>query len=118
MTFFTIAGQVLIVAGGLIFLTAALGIIRFPDAYTRVSAVGTAGGIGIVFIVVGAVVLQPSVGNVLKVLAIVFLQLATSAIGSMAIARAAYLTSSPMRVGNRDELTEPATPDYESSCDN
>lgn len=118
MTFFTVFGQVLIVAGSLVFLTAALGVVRFPDTYTRVSAVGTAGGIGIVFVVVGALLLQPSMGNGLKVVAIIFLQLATSAIGSMAIARAAYLTRSAMRVGTNDELTEPATPEDEPSHEN
>lgn len=113
MTFFTILGQTLIVAGSLVFLTAALGLVRFPDTYTRVSAVGTAGGIGIIFVVVGALLMQPSVSDSIKVIAIIFMQLATSAVGSMAIARAAYLTRSPMRVGNDPELSEPATPEEE-----
>lgn len=118
MTFFTILGQVLIVTGGLIVLSAALGVVRFPDVYTRVSAVGTASGIGIVFVVVGALLLQPDLGDGLKVLAVVFLQLATSAIGSMAIARAAYLTGTPMRLGHEDELARTATPDHERPRDN
>ena len=38
----TAAGSVLVVIGALAFVTAGLGLIRFPDPYTRVSAVGTA----------------------------------------------------------------------------
>lgn len=118
MTFFIILGQVLIVAGGLVFLTAALGLVRFPDPFTRVSAVGTASGIGIVFVVVGAFLLQPQWGDSVKVLAIVFLQLATSAIGSMAIARAAFVTRTPMRMGDQDQLVANPTPEYESPDQN
>lgn len=106
----TVAGNVLIVLGALIFATAALGVLRFPDAYTRISAVSTAGGIGIGFLIVGALLVQPSISNLVKVLLIVFLQLATSAVGSMAIARAAYLTGTRMRRPRYDELrdAEPA----------
>nr|WP_222844481.1 monovalent cation/H(+) antiporter subunit G [Saccharomonospora sp. CUA-673] len=42
----TIIGDVFIIAGALVFVTAALGIIRFPDAYTRISSLGTAAGSG------------------------------------------------------------------------
>ncbi|HSP76653.1 MAG TPA: monovalent cation/H(+) antiporter subunit G [Cryobacterium sp.] len=94
MTVLDITGNVSIVVGALIFATAALGIVRFPDAYTRISAVGTAGGLGIVFVVVGALVLvlQPSLTDTAKVALIVILQFSTSAVGSIAIARSAYLT--------------------------
>lgn len=44
MICWTLIGNITIVIGALIFATAALGVLRFPDAYMRVSAVGTAGG--------------------------------------------------------------------------
>lgn len=99
-----VTGQVLVVLGGLVFVTAALGIVRFPDPYTRISAVGTAGGAGIVLVVVGALLVQPTVPDLVKVLAIVFLQLATSAVGTMVIARAAYRTRTPMTPKLYDDL--------------
>ena len=40
----TVVGSVLVVIGALVFVTAGLGLVRFPDPYTRISAVGTAGG--------------------------------------------------------------------------
>ena len=100
----TVLGNVLIVAGALVFATAALGVARFRDAYMRVSAVGTAGGLGIVFVVTGALLLQPAVSNVVKVVLIITIHLITSAVGTMAIARSAYLTGTPLERYAFDEL--------------
>ena len=103
-TVLTITGMCVVVLGALVFGTAALGLVRFPDVYTRASAVGTAGGIGIVLVVVGALLIQPSLPNLVKVVAIVALQLGTSAIGTIALARSAYLTRARMRRQHYDEL--------------
>lgn len=103
-TFLDITGDVLIVLGALIFATAALGILRFPDAYTRISAIGTAGGIGIIFIVIGALLHQPTLPDLLKVALIIALQLATSAIGTMAIARSTVLTRTRMHRPRYNDL--------------
>ncbi|MFP7761364.1 monovalent cation/H(+) antiporter subunit G [Marisediminicola sp. LYQ85] len=104
MTAFDIIGSVLVVLGALVFATAALGVLRFPDVYTRASAVGTAGGLGIVLVVLGALVLQPTVADAVKVVIIVILQLATSAIGTIAIARSAYLTGTEAKRLEFNEL--------------
>lgn len=105
-TLLATAGQVMIVAGALVFATAALGIIRFTDPYTRMSAVGTAGGMGIVFVVGGVFLVQPSVPDLVKLALFVGLHLATSALGSMTIARSAYLTGIPLHRRHFDELAE------------
>lgn len=104
MTIPELLSTVLIVLGSLVFATAALGIVRFPDPYTRISAVGTAAGLGILLVVFGAFLRQPSVTTFLLVLLIIVLQLATAAIGSMAIARSAYLSGVPLRRRSYDEL--------------
>jgi len=112
MNAWDVTGQVLAVLGSLVVLTAALGVIRFPDAYTRISAVGTAGGAGIVLVVLGALLTDPSAFDAVKVLAVIVLQLATSAVGSMAIARAARLTRTPMvaiydQLATTDDVDQP-----------
>lgn len=99
-------GQVMVVAGAIVFATAALGILRFPDPYTRISAVGTAGGIGIILVVGGVFLVQPSVPDLVKLAIFVVLHLATSAVGSMAIARSAYLTGTPLHRRHFDELAD------------
>ncbi|PKQ25837.1 MAG: cation:proton antiporter [Actinobacteria bacterium HGW-Actinobacteria-4] len=106
MSVLDIIGQVLIVMGAITFATAGLGVLRFPDVYTRASAVSTAAGLGIVMVVVGALLLQPGIVNVVKVIALIVLQLATAAIGSIVLARAAYLTGVPMANPIFDELAE------------
>lgn len=113
MDLLNITGNVLIVVGALIFATAALGVLRFPDAYTRVSAVGTAGGVGIVLVVTGALLLLPSIPNVVKVVLILVIHLASSAVGTMAIARATYITRTPLEHFDFDELAE-ATPETDA----
>ena len=104
MSILDITGNVLIVIGALIFATGALGILRFPDAYTRISAVGTTGGLGIIFVVVGALLLQPTITDTVKVILIIGLQLATSAVGTMAVARSAVLVRTRMVNPTYDEL--------------
>lgn len=89
-------GNVLAILGALVFASAALGINRFPDTYTRLSAVGTAGGLGISLVITGAILHQPSVPGFIMLALIIGLQLATSSVGSIMIGRSAYLTGSPL----------------------
>lgn len=105
-----IIGQILILAGAGLFAIAGVGLFRFYDTYTRISAVGTAGGLGIALVVLGALLIQPSIGDGVKVVFIVLFQLTTSAVATSAMARAAYLARSPLRNLTFDELT-PTEPD-------
>lgn len=86
-----ITSGVLIIGGSLIFLLAGLGLLRLPDMFTRISAIGTAAGVGTAMIVLGVAVQDPSVTNLIKANLAIILQLITSAIGATAVARAAVL---------------------------
>ncbi|MDO5633839.1 MAG: monovalent cation/H(+) antiporter subunit G [Micrococcus sp.] len=101
---FSIIGLVLVVLGTLVFLTAALGLLKFTDPYTRISAVGTAGGVGIILVITGALLQMPTLMNVIKVALIIVLQLGAAAVGTMAVARSAYLTNVRMKPGHFDDL--------------
>ncbi|WP_174561832.1 monovalent cation/H(+) antiporter subunit G, partial [Rhodococcus triatomae] len=48
-----IVGAVLLVAGALVFAAGALGLLRLPDAYARISAITTASGLGISLLILG-----------------------------------------------------------------
>jgi len=100
-----IVGQVFILAGTVLFATAGIGLFRFFDVYTRISAVGTAAGLRIVLIVLGVLCIQPGVTNAVKVAFIVIFQLTTSAVATSVIARSAYLSQAPLRRLAFDELT-------------
>src|SRR5690625_844265 len=104
--FAALLGNLFIIAGVLIFTVAVVGLYKFTDTYQRISAVGTAAGLGISLVVIGVFFEMPSWPNFVKLLIILFLQLATSSIGTMAIARSAYLTGSKMRPGYFDHLAE------------
>lgn len=104
-----IIGSIALILGALVFATGALALLKFPDAYTQVSAVGTAGGIGIVLVVSGALLYEFTAMNLAVVLLIIAAQLLTSAVGSMALARSAYLAGSPLRRVYFNELEDDTT---------
>ena len=98
-------GSALLILGALIMLSAAVGLLRLPDVDTRTSGVGTAAGLGVALMIVGVVVIDFSVLNLIKGIIAIIAQLLTSAIGSFALARASYLTGSrPADTTVPDEL--------------
>lgn len=105
----SIVGSALLILGAFIIASAAIGLIKLPDLYTRTSAIGTAAGLGVALIIAGVVVLDFSTLNLLKGIVAIVAQLLTSAIGSFALARAGYLTGSrPVSTTIPDELAESA----------
>lgn len=103
----TISGSLLLILGALIILSAAVGLIKLPDVYTRTSAVGTAAGLGVAVMIIGVVVIDFSVLNLIKGVIAVIAQLITSAIGSFMLARASYMTSGkPVNTTVPDELAD------------
>jgi multicomponent Na+:H+ antiporter subunit G len=100
-------GGLLVALGVGLVATAGIGLLRFPDAYTRMSAVTKAASLGVVLVLLGALALFPSWGNALKVLVAVTLQLVTAPAGGFAIGRAAYRARAPLdpRTGY-DELAD------------
>lgn len=103
-----VVGTVLMAFGALIILVAAIGLVRLPDMYLKASAVGTAAGLGIALIILGVLVLDFSWLNALKAAVAIVAQLLTSAVGTMAIARAGYLTGSrPVAGTSPDDLAAP-----------
>ncbi|KSW30296.1 monovalent cation/H(+) antiporter subunit G [Cellulomonas sp. B6] len=109
-----LVGQVLVLLGAAVFVVAALGLRRLQDPYMRISAVATAGGLGVACLTVGAVLLDPSVASAAKVAVAVVLQLLTSAVGGIAIARAAVGSGHRFAPGTDTRaLDAPDAPDAE-----
>ncbi|WP_420113560.1 cation:proton antiporter [Pseudactinotalea sp.] len=99
MTALSVTGQVFMVLGALIFISAAAGLWRLRDVYARGSSVATAAGLGVVFVTVGAVLTDPEISSLIKVALAVALQLLTSALGAITIARSAALSGHPFAPG-------------------
>jgi len=79
---------VAVCAGGFFFLAGTVGLLRFPDAYTRLHALTKADNLGLGMIVLGLLPQSGSVSLALKLIAIWFLVLLASATASQMIARA------------------------------
>ena len=101
-----VIGNVLVVIGALVFVIAAVGLVSLFDPYTRASSVATAAGIGVSLVVIRIVMIDPSATNVVKGAIAIVLQLATSAIGGMAIARAAVISGHRFENGTDTEALD------------
>ncbi|MCK6371826.1 MAG: monovalent cation/H(+) antiporter subunit G [Gammaproteobacteria bacterium] len=80
---------VTVAIGAFFFLAGSIGLLRFPDAYTRLHALTKADNLGLAFIVLG---LLPQAGGILaslKLVVIWVLVLFSSAVVSQLIARTA-----------------------------
>jgi len=89
--FLTILVGLLVIVGALFTLFAALGVLRFPDLYTRMHAASKAGVFGSGLILVGlAIYADDSAIAIRAILAVLFLIL-TTPISAHLLSKAAYL---------------------------
>jgi multicomponent Na+:H+ antiporter subunit G len=106
----TVVGSALLILGAAIIASAAIGLLKLPDVYTRTSAIGTAAGLGVSLMIVAVVVLDFSTLNLIKGIFAIIAQLLTSAIGSFVLARASYLSGNkPVDTTVPDELAKQAS---------
>jgi multicomponent Na+:H+ antiporter subunit G len=86
---------VMVGAGLVFFLAGTLGLLRFPDALTRLHALTKADNLGLGLIVLGLLPRADSVAGGLKLVAIWLLALLTSSAASQLIARVARGSGPP-----------------------
>src|SRR5690554_11209 len=78
--------------GTLSILLAAVGIVRMPDIYLRISVTTKAATMGIGLILIGAAMYFNELGITSRVIAIIFFMLLTAPVGAHMLGRASYLT--------------------------
>ena len=81
---FIVAGSVFVIIGG-------IGLLRLPDFYTRIHAAGITDTLGAWLILLGLMVHEGFSLNAAKLATLLFFLLATSPLGSHALAKAAFL---------------------------
>jgi multicomponent Na+:H+ antiporter subunit G len=86
---------VLLLAGGFFFLAGTVGLLRFPDVYTRLHALTKADNLGLGLVAAGLVVQAPSWAAALKLLLIWLLVLLASTVSCHLIARSALWLGIP-----------------------
>ncbi len=85
-----ILSWILLVAGGVFTVIGALGVLRFPDFYTRIHAAGVTDTLGADLILLGLLLQAPGFMVAIKIVMILSLFLLTSPVATHSIAHAAY----------------------------
>lgn len=78
MNIYDFISIILCVCGGIFFLAGTVGLIRFPDTFSRLHALTKADNLGLGFIVLGLIVVSGSVPEIIKLILIWFLALVGS----------------------------------------
>ena len=100
-------GELVTLAGAVLVLLSAVGVIRFPDALARMHALTKASTVGVVLVAVGSAFVLPTANDITSALAAALLQILTLPISASLIGRATYLARGiPNRVDAVDELAD------------
>jgi len=102
-----VVSGLLLIAGAAFALIATIGVLRFPDVYTRMHAASKAGPVGAGLVLIGLAVHAAEFGVVTRALAGVAFLLLTSPLSAHLLARAAYLSGEkPVEGTDPDALRE------------
>jgi multicomponent Na+:H+ antiporter subunit G len=91
-----IISGILLIVGSLFIFLAAIGLVKMPDLYTRMSATTKASTLGVGLILIGTAVYFSDVGVTSRALIIIIFLLLTAPIAAHMIARAAYFDGVPL----------------------
>ena len=89
----------LILAGALLALLAAIGVLRLPDVFTRMQASTKALTMGLGCLLAGLILLHPSTALVIRAGSIAAFVMLTAPVSAHVIARAAARTGAPLWIG-------------------
>jgi multicomponent Na+:H+ antiporter subunit G len=87
-------GSFLVLLGAVFLFSAGLGMLRMPDAFTRIQAGTKASTLGNMLVLVGIAFYHPDWS--LKLLIVIYFVLLTNPISSHALGRAAHAIGTPM----------------------
>lgn len=103
----TVIGHIGLLAGSLLILVAAVGVLRFPDALTRMHSLSKASTAGVALSLGSVAVTIGSIGEVMSLLFATALQAATNPVSSTLLTRATYYAEGiATPVDDADELAE------------
>lgn len=100
-----VAGGIMIAVGVGLIVTAGIGLLRFPDVYTRGNAATKAAGLGVALVLLGVAFLFNTPEAWLKMTIAIVTQFATAPVAGHVIGRAAYRSGAPLWEGTHiDDL--------------
>lgn len=83
-------GAVLLLAGVVLTLVAGVGLVRFPDVFTRMHAVTKPATLGLLLVCVGAALVMDDGSDRAKLLLVAAFQFVTAPVAAHMVGRAAY----------------------------
>ncbi|MEK1887881.1 MAG: monovalent cation/H(+) antiporter subunit G [Phyllobacterium sp.] len=89
-----LVGSIIILAGSFFLFSAGLGLLRMPDAFTRIQAGTKASTLGNILVLVGLGFYHPDWSA--KLLVVAYFVLMTNPLSSHALSRAAHAMRTPM----------------------
>lgn len=95
-----VVASVLLLAGVLLAVVAGVGLVRFPDVFSRMHAATKPATLGMLLVVLGAVLVMDDASNSAKLLLVAGFQFLTAPVAAHMIGRAAYSAGA----GALDEL--------------
>jgi multicomponent Na+:H+ antiporter subunit G len=102
-----LVGEIALLGGALLILLAAVGVVRFPDALTRMHALSKASTLGVSIALLGAAVARTDINDITSLLFATVLQAATNPVSSTLLMQATYYAEGiANRVDTVDELAE------------
>ena len=107
-------GVVLCLIGGIATVIASVGVLRFPDFYTRMHAASVTDTMGALTILVGLALIAPAFIIVLKLIMIGVFLVLTGPTATHSIANAAYTAGLQPLIGRYDELKDAEDDDNSS----
>jgi multicomponent Na+:H+ antiporter subunit G len=87
-------GSMFILAGAVFLFSAGLGLLRMPDAYTRIQAGTKASTLGNMLVLIGLAFYHPN--WTFRLILVIYFVLLTNPVSSHALSRAAWLMRTPM----------------------
>lgn len=87
-------GSIVVLVGAFFLFSAGLGLLRMPDAYTRIQAGTKASTLGNILVLTGLGFYHPDWA--IKLLVVAYFVLMTNPLSSHALSRAAYAIRTPM----------------------
>lgn len=88
---------IILLFGGIFFLTVGVvGLIRLPDIYNRLHALGKCDTMGSGMIILGMVLIVPGMTNVIKLVLMIIFTLAINPVMTHLITKTAYVRGTPL----------------------
>jgi monovalent cation/proton antiporter MnhG/PhaG subunit len=101
-----IIAAILIVGSAIVIFSAAVGVVRFPDAFTRMHAATKAGVVGAGGLLLGASLALGNWSDVFMAAVGVFFLVATVTIAAHTLGRAAYLSGAPLAENTKTDALQ------------